>query len=1491
MYYDLVFSIIGYNYKFYTSFLQNILKIALFASLILRVLLLTTLIFSGYAVADRESISFRHIGTEDGLPQGTVNVVFQDSRGYIWIGTYDGLSRYDGYQFVNFKNDPSNDSSISNNIVVSIIEDHLGYLWIGTAQNGVNRFDPKTGIFERFLSKPDDFDSLSNSQVKVIYQDQKQRIWIGTDLGLNLFLPEKKAFAHFYNNPLDSNSLPPGTIVDIVGDDDGNLWVASNELLAFFDVEQQIFSYFNQPSRPTQINTLFLDTDKRIWIGTRFDGLFHLKKGENRFTHYFHNKRDSTSISFNNVTKVLRTSNGDLWVGTEEGGLNLRKKGEQKFVSFTRNTVDPHSISNNDIWSLYQDRSGLLWIGTGGGGLNTTQSFDTQFSRLTYSPYQDNSLSHEFVWDIKEDQYGAIWFATLNGLDRYDPRGDSFSHISNFKNQSGLSISNRIRAFSFDHNGNIWFGNQQGQLVFYSQKSKLSKLISRENFPKGYVSFNRIRMINTDRTGYVWVATDDGLLKIDPNLEKIAKEYQFSEKGQLGDSTIRTMLQDKQGNIWFGTWNNGLQKYDPEFDRIISFKNDPANPNSLSNNTVRSLYIDNGGNLWVGTFNGLNKLSFDSMSSGSNEFKSYLEKEGLPNSAIYGIAGDANGKLWLSTNNGLSRFDPVQEKFNNYSLEDGLPANEFNGNAVLRSTDGLIYFGSVNGTAIINSSEKQLKNYLPNVVITSLFVLGESIKPQGVVIEESSIENSYLQNDLKFEFATLDFRQVKRNRYRYRLLPSYKEWQEVTSPNQAVFTNLDPDQYTFELQATNLNDEWSENTTRMKIKILPPTWQTWWAFLLYGLALIASVVFYLIKHKKTLQEQRNINEHLRKVDQLKDEFLANTSHELRTPLNGIIGIAESLREGSAGLQNQKTLNHLDLIVDGGKRLAQLVNDILDFKKLTHHTLVLQRRAIDLHSVLNVVVSLLKPLAEKKSLKLINKLPDDLPLIFADEDRVQQIFHNLIGNAIKYTTAGEIIVSARLNVNEIEVCVIDSGIGIDESKVEEIFRPFEQLTLPDEFEQKGTGLGLSVTRQLIEQHEGQIWVDTKLSEGSKFYFTLPCWLENFHSEDQVAEQPDKITFVPKESTMPSKVANNSTKITAKPDKGKVLIADDDPVNLQVLSDLLLMNHYQVVSAKDGIEATKLGLSENFDLVILDIMMPGMSGYQVTKKLRKKFTAIELPILLLSARNQPGDVTTGFEAGANDYVTKPIERAVLLSRIETMRLLGGLVEAKRQKQHANTLQQACERLGKYFPKQMVNQIITSSDDNQLVAERKQITVLFADLAGFTSVSDRFEPEAITDILNSFLGKMGELIEEHNGILNEILGDGLVVLFGALDNMGKIEQANNAAHLALKMQQAMFELSQKWLDAGFDHNVKLRIGIHQDFATVGNFGSKDIVAFRAVGSGVNFASRLENHSGPGEISVSYSVYAQCRNDFSFSELEEVQFKGFNHKHRVCKLVSTKD
>nr|WP_246722977.1 two-component regulator propeller domain-containing protein [Aliikangiella sp. G2MR2-5] len=1426
------------------------------------------------------------------MPQSTAKAIFQDSKGFIWIGTYDGLTRFDGYRFVNFKSDPADPTSLSNNIVVSIVEDQQGFLWVGTAQNGVNRFDPATGKFTRFASEADDFDSLSSPQIHVVHEDSQGRIWVGTNQGLDHFLPEKQAFSHFVNNPLDSQSLPDGPIVDIVDDGKGNLWVAGTEVVAHFNVEQQIFTYLNGPDAPSQINKLYLDTDGSLWVGTRFDGLYHRKADSKNFVHYKHNEKDPNSLSSNDVRAILRAQNGDLWVGTEEGGLNVRRKGDKIFQHFQRNSADRHSLAINDVWTLMQDRSGQIWVGTAGGGINLTMSYENRFSRLTHSPGEVEGLSHQFVWDVEEDNQGNIWFATLNGIDNYDPLLDTYEHYRKFVTADGFKVGNRIQAIALDLQGRIWFGNQQGQVAVFNRETGTTRLIERDGFQRGVVSSNRIRMVEADNFGNIWIGTDDGLIKISAESGEIIEDYNLTGESQLGNTLVRTMFQDENGIIWFGTWNKGIQRYDPEFNTVTSFENNPEDPESLSDNVVRSIYQDGEGNLWIGTFNGLNLLSKQEIDAQTYRFKSFLEKDGLPNTTVYSIVGAPTGKLWLSTNKGLSEFDPIENVFQNFTIEDGITSNEFNGDAAIRSQNDEIYFGSVNGVTIVNPAATSSSSFKPQVVITGFNIQDTPYLGQGVSYENQALNLNYKENDVTIEFASLDFRHPKRNRFQFRLLPYNDEWTQSTEINHAVFTNLDPNQYIFELKATNSDGIWVDDTVRLAFTIHPPMWKTWWAKFIYFALTISLIAFFLNRQEKSLQEQMAINEHLRRVDELKDEFLANTSHELRTPLNGIIGIAESLREGVAGLQNQKTLNHLQLIIDGGKRLSQLVNDILDFKKLSHHNLVLQRKAVDLSSIVNVVLNLLQTLADDKKLQINNAVPGNLPLIYADENRIQQVLHNLIGNAIKYTKKGRIEITASSKNNFVEICVSDTGMGIADEDLQKIFEPFEQAELSETISHRGTGLGLSVSHQLVEEHGGRLWATSKINEGSQFYFNIPVWLENIHEEKIIESiKESKPNQLPHTKLSDRKISKpDSASLFKGKKKGKVLIADDDPINLQVLSDLLHMNGYQVASAENGLKAVELGESEKFDLAILDIMMPGLSGYDVCKKLREKYSAIELPILLLSARNQPGDISAGFEVGANDYVAKPIEREVLLSRIHTMSLLGGLVEAKQQKEHATTLQQACERLGRYFPKQMVNQIITNNDENVLLAQRRLITVVFADLAGFTAISDRFEPESITAILNGFLGKMGQLIEDKNGILNEILGDGLVVLFGALDNMDKTTQAQSAAALALEMQAAMNELSEEWLEQGIDHNVKLRIGIHQDFATVGNFGSKDIVAFRAVGSGVNLAARLENYSPSGKITVSYPIYAQCKNDFEFTELEEVQFKGFNHPHRVCQLAGNK-
>ncbi len=350
--------------------------------------------------------------------------------------------------------------------------------------------------------------------------------------------------------------------------------------------------------------------------------------------------------------------------------------------------------------------------------------------------------------------------------------------------------------------------------------------------------------------------------------------------------------------------------------------------------------------------------------------------------------------------------------------------------------------------------------------------------------------------------------------------------------------------------------------------------------------------------------------------------------------------------------------------------------------------------------------------------------------------------------------------------------------------------------------------------------------------------------------------------------------------------KILVVDDDPLNRQVLSDFLTMRNYHVSEAVDGIQALEMINHHTFDLVILDVMMPRMSGFEASEKIREEYSPLELPILLLSAKNQPEDIDTGLTAGANDYVSKPVDRTVLMARVNTLLMLREVYRSQEERAQLKAMEQTCNQLSRYFPRPLVERILDDQSSDGIQPERRCITVLFADLVGFTEFSDRFEPETVTDVLNEFLTRMGQNISQHKGLLNEVLGDGLVVLFGALEHLDKETQAKKAIALAKDMQVTIDELAEQWRATGLEQHLAIRIGIHQSYVTLGNFGSQEMIVFRAIGSGVNLAARIQSMSAPGEVRVSYPVFAQAKDNYQFEELEEVQFKGFNHSHRIYRL-----
>ncbi len=425
------------------------------------------------------------------------------------------------------------------------------------------------------------------------------------------------------------------------------------------------------------------------------------------------------------------------------------------------------------------------------------------------------------------------------------------------------------------------------------------------------------------------------------------------------------------------------------------------------------------------------------------------------------------------------------------------------------------------------------------------------------------------------------------------------------------------------------------------------------------------------------------------------------------------------------------------------------------------------------------------------------------------------------------------------------------------------------------------MGLAITKQLVELHHSELLVASTPGEGSCFYFKLDVCDGKAEFSSTPAFSPEPVMKTDIRYSSKNNVVSTQT----------ILVADDERVNRKVICNFLNLAGYKTIEAANGEDALQLAQTHTVDLLVLDVMMPRLSGYEVCKQLRHQFSALQLPILLISARRESHDIVAGLESGANDYISKPIDKNVLLARTKTLLLLKDISVKQQILDKQKALSKVVHQLSRYFPKALVEKILNQQDTTGFAASRKLITILFADLVGFTELTDRFEAEVITDLLNQFITEMNILVEKHNGLLNEVLGDGLVVLFGSPDKLSKKHQAIESLNLAVAMQLKLKQLGERWLSQGLDHNVMLRIGIHQDFATVGNIGAENLIAYRAVGSGVNLASRLQSECNPGKILVSYPIYAQTKDMFKFEDLSEMQFKGFHHHHRVCTLDPEKN
>lgn len=1204
------------------------------------------------------TISFERFSLEQGLSQGTVLGIEQDKRGFIWLATYDGLNRFDGHNFKQYRHDSDDPASISGNSVSVLFVDSEGIIWIGTDEAGLNRYDPNTDTFTHFVHDPKDPGSISENFISAIAQDGQGRIWVATrKTGLNLFNPKTQRFTRFLHQASDPNSLSGNEINKMISDRQGRIWITTqNSGLNRYDPGQGGFvTYQHDPNDSNSLSSnelygLYADSADNLWVGSD-TGLNRLNLENGEYKRYLHKKDDPTSINDNLVWTITEDVDNNIWVGTDNGLSRLDSKTD-RFLRLYSNNHDSSSLSHNIILTSFRDSNDVLWFGTA-GGVNKLDLTTWQFGHYKSTP---QSLSHNMVMSIYQDPEQNLWIGTDGGgLNRLDGKTGEYTTIKHNALDPTSIGNDRIWSIEPAKDGQLWLGVfGKGVERFDPVSGTVTKRFSTDKNDEKTVSGDFVYKVYVDRQEQLWIGSGEGgVSRYNKDTNDFTRfSYDPNNPNSLSSNQVFGIHQDRTGRYWIAT-DSGLDSFFGKTNHFVHYRKDKHNSRSISRNFVISILESLDGTLWFGTVGGgLNKYNAD-----SDDFTVYSIKQGLPNEVVYGILEDDQGYLWLSTNKGIARFDPKLETFRNFDKFDGLQSNEFNGNAYHKGVTGELFFGGVNGFNRFFPDKIKSNVEPPPVILTDFFLFNQTVPVgsagdtgfslKGPIEVLKHLTLSHKESLVTFEFAALAFIDPSKIQYQYKLEGFDDKWLNSESKfRRASYTNLPPGDYTMKVRAAKNQGQWSQQQAQLKLTVLPPLWRSDLAYVIYTLLFVSSIFGFIhvrIKSNKMRNEIKLVSQ-LKQLDKLKDTFLANTSHELRTPLNGIIGLAESLLDGNAGKLPPKANQDLAMVVTSGKRLANLVNDILDLSKLKDHSIVLHRQPIDLRPLVDTVLSLSKPMAKGKGLALNNNIDKDLATVYADEDRLLQILHNLVGNAVKFTEKGAVTVEADRQYDEVQISIKDTGIGIPKDKIDSIFESFEQVDGDDRRMHGGTGLGLAISKQLVELHDSRINVDSTPGVGSKFSFTLSVSGEEAVNHAHMAETLMLEQIAEQENIVVESAIDGS--------RFRILIADDEPINLKVLQNHLSQHDYQIVQAQDGAAALELLETQGpFDMVLLDVMMPNMSGIEVCIKIREKWSMSELPVLFLTAKNQMQDVVEGFAAGANDHIAKPVSKQELLSRVAT------------------------------------------------------------------------------------------------------------------------------------------------------------------------------------------------------------------------------------------------
>ena len=1035
--------------------------------------------YTSYA-SIKESIKFNSITIEDGLSQSTVETMYQDSKGYIWIGTSDGLNKYNGYKFKYYKNDKYNKNSLASNYIIDIAEDKDGYIWVATLE-GASKINPNTDEIENFFADENN-GNLSNKRVCKIINTKDNKIFMATNDGLNIYDEKSNKFFRVLDKESD---LPSQYIYTIEEDSRGHIWVGTDAGLVEFDKDLNKVNSYESTIGELDVYSIYDDLKGHMWIGTLRHGLFKINLDDGSVDNYT-NTESENSIPNNTIRAIVMDSKEKLWLATDKGICSFDYK-KEIFTSYKKEPYDEKSLINDKTRSLLIDDSGIIFVGTYSG--ISVFNPNSNFYYFKSRPYDINGLSGDVINGLYKDNDKTLWVGTNeNGVNIIN--GENVKHLNT---QNSEIISDSIHDITgFDNS--VFIGTNEGLSVVeknINNSYTITNYVEEDGLPS-----NKVRSLFVDSKGYLWIGTNKGISVLDIKNKKITNITYILDEMGVSDKFIRAIHEDSNGIYYIGCFlEGGLIKINPNTKEYKVYKNDENDTESISNNSVRYITEDLKGNILIGTSFGINILKPD-----TDKFQHYTEEDGLVDNTIYGILVDKGNNLWMSTNRGISRLSLEQETIKNFTVADGLQSNEFNGRSCFGDDEGYLYFGGINGFNIVDTNNIELSQFQPKITL-------ENFEINGINREDISNTNlKYNENNIRIKFFSNDYRNTRNNKYFYRLKGVDYSW-NLTENNSITFANLPPEDYVLEVKTVTPHGVESEISC-INFTINPPIWKNKYALCLYWVLIILAIYLYRNKMKtldrlvgiKTseLRKEMEKNEQLFNqvliLEQNKNNYFVNLSHELRTPLNILSSINQLIKsclKDDMVLTTEKLMHYMDIMNRNCNRLLNLINNLIDYTRIENNSYTLDKKIVDIVYLTEETVLDMKDYVEEKGIELIFDTDVEEKVIECDKLDIERCIINLVNNAAKFTPEGGLIEVVVCDLDDkVKISVKDNGIGISEENQKMIFDRFNQV-IDEASEQKGgSGLGLTITKQIINLHCGEIYVNSKLNDGSEFVIILP-----------------------------------------------------------------------------------------------------------------------------------------------------------------------------------------------------------------------------------------------------------------------------------------------------------------------------------------------------------------------------------------------------------------